>query len=60
MRKLLNVYSAHNVLEWHFDENLSWKDHVNNVVKSCNGTLRILRQFKRFTPLNMHKTLEET
>ena len=44
----------------HFDENLSWKDHVNNVVKSCYGTLRILRQFKRFTPLNVRKTLAET
>ena len=44
----------------HFDENLSWKDHVNNVVKSCYGTLRILRQFKRFTPLNVRETLAET
>ena len=44
----------------HFDENLSWKDHVNNVVKSCYGTLRILRQLKHFTPLNLRKTLAET
>ena len=44
----------------HYDENLSWIDHVNNVVKSCYGTLRILRQFKRFTPLNVRKTLAET
>ena len=44
----------------HFDENLSWKDHVNNVVKSCYGNLRTLRQFKRFTPLNVRKTLAET
>ena len=29
-------------------------------MKSCYGTLRILRQFKRFTPLNVCKTLEET
>ena len=43
-----------------FDENLSWKDHVNNVVKSCYGTLQILRQFKRFTPLYVRKTLAET
>ena len=44
----------------HFDENLSWKDHVNNVVMSCHGTLQILRQFKRFTPHNVRKTLAET
>ena len=48
------------ILGIHFDENLSWKDHVNNVLKSCYGTLRILRQFKRFTPLNARKTLAET
>ena len=41
----------------HFHENLSWKDHVNNVVKSGYGTLRILRQF---APLNVRKTLAET
>ena len=33
---------------------------MNNVVKSCYGTLRILRRFKRFTPLNVHNTLAET
>ena len=60
MRKLLNVYGAQNFLGIHFDENLSWKDHVNNVVKSCYGTLRILRQFKRFTPLNVCKILAKT
>ena len=49
--KLLGLY---------FDEYLSWKDHVNNVVKSCYGTFQILRQFKRFTPLNMRKTLAKS
>ena len=44
----------------HFDENLSWKGHVNNVVKPCYGTLQIRRQFKRFTLLNARKTLAET
>ena len=48
------------LLRIHFDENLSWKDHVNNVGKSCYDTLRILRQFKRFTPLNVRTTLAET
>ena len=44
----------------HFDENLSWKDHINNVVKSCYGPLRILRQFKCFAPFNVCKILAET
>ena len=29
-------------------------------MKSCYGTLRILRQFKRFRPLGVRKTLAET
>ena len=33
---------------------------MNNVVKSCYGILRILRQFKRFKPLGVRKTLAET
>ena len=33
---------------------------MNNVVKSCYDTLRILRQFKRFVPLNVRNTLAET
>ena len=43
----------------HLDENLNWKDHVINVVKACCSTLRTLRLFKRFTPLNVRKTLAE-
>ena len=34
----------------HFDENLSWSYHVNNVIQPSYVTLRSLRQFKRFTP----------
>ena len=48
------------LLKIHFDENLTWKDHMNNAVKWCYGILWILRQFKRFTPLNVRKTLAET
>ena len=33
---------------------------MNNAEKSCYGTLRILRQFRHFTPLNVRKTLVET
>ena len=40
-----------------FDENLSLKDHANNVVKACYGNLQILRQFKRFAPLNVREIL---
>ena len=38
------------ILAIHFDENLAWITHVNNLIKSFHATLRSLRQFKRFTP----------
>ena len=39
------------ILGIHFDENLSWLYHA---------TLRSLRQFKRFTPYKVRKSLAET
>ena len=37
------------ILGVHFDENLTWITHVNNLIKSSHATLRSLRQFKWFT-----------
>ena len=48
------------ILGIHFDENLSWSYHVNNVIQSSNATLRSLCQFKRFTPYKVRKSLAET
>ena len=39
---------------------LSWSFHVNNVIKSSYRTLRSLRQFKRFAPYKIPKSLAET
>ena len=50
MKKILGI---------HFDENLSWSYHVNNVIQSSYETLRRLRQFKRFTPYKALKSLAE-
>ena len=33
----------------HFDENLFWPYHVNNVIQSFYAALRSPRQFKHFT-----------
>ena len=44
----------------HFDENLTWITHVNNLIKSSHATLRSLRLFKRFIPYKVRKTLAET
>ena len=48
------------ILGIHFNENLSWSYHVNNVIQSSYATLRSLRQFKRFTPYKVRKSLAET
>ena len=48
------------ILGVHFDENLTWITHVNNLIKSSHATLRSLRRFKRFTPYKVRKTLAET
>ena len=42
-----------------FDENLSFSEHVYSTLKICYGTLRTLKNFKRFTPLRVRKSLAE-
>ena len=49
--KLLGVY---------LDHNLTWSTHINEIIKSSQGTLRALRKFSRFTPFHVRKTLAET
>ena len=48
------------ILGNYFDENLSWSNHANNVIQSSYATLQSLRQFKRFTPYKVRKSLAET
>ena len=48
------------ILEIHFDENLTWSYHVNNVIQSSYATIRSLCLFKHFTPNKVHKLLAET
>lgn len=49
--KLLGVY---------FDEHLSWNEHICQLTKSCSLTLRVLKEFGRFTPFKVRKTLAES
>ena len=42
-----------------FDEHLNWINQVNQVIKSSYGTIRALRKFSRFTPMNVRKSLAE-
>ena len=48
------------ILGVHFDENLTWITHVNNLIKSSHVTLRRLKRFKRFTNYKIRKTQAET
>ena len=48
------------VLAVNFDENSSWKVHINEVVKSCFAKLSILCNLKRYANYNRGKQLAET
>ena len=39
------------ILKIHFDENLSWSYHVNNVIQSSYAALRSLLQFNVLLPI---------
>ena len=43
----------------HFDKNLTWCDHINQIIKSTHATIRALRNFQRFTPFKVRKSLAE-
>lgn len=42
-----------------FNQHLAWTEQVNSVLKSAYGTLRALKNFKRFTPYKVRKSLAE-
>ena len=42
------------------DQNLSWTDQINHVIKSAQSNLQVIKQFQRFTPFNVRKTLAES
>ena len=42
------------------DNNLTWKHHVTNVIQCAYATLKKLKQFKRFSPQHVRKSLAES
>ena len=42
-----------------FDQHLTRIDQINNIIRSTQGTLRVLRKFSRLTPMKVRKTLAE-
>ncbi|MEO0688453.1 MAG: reverse transcriptase domain-containing protein, partial [Cyanobacteria bacterium J06649_11] len=42
-----------------FDESLNWSEQINNILKSCYGTLRKLKNFQRSSPFKVRKSLAE-
>ena len=57
----MSIEQKHNVklLGILFDENLSWNDQINRMIKVSYGTLRAQRNFGRFTPYHVRKSLAE-
>ena len=45
------------VLGVHFHKHLTWRGHINKVLKSCMATLRSLKQFKRSASFGLRKSL---
>ena len=52
--------SVHKVLGVYFDQHLTWKNHIDYVIKSCYAKLSVLRRVKRFTPFNRRKQLVQS
>ena len=44
----------------HFNQHLSWRDHVNALTKSCFATLKSLKLFKGSTNWSLRKCLAES
>lgn len=51
---------VHKVLGVYFDQHLTWKNHIDYVVKSCYTKLSVLHRVKRFTPFKRRKQLVQS
>ena len=57
--KLLERIRATKLLGLYITENLTWKDHINQLSSTCYRTLVTLRKIKNFTPFYLRKQLAE-
>ena len=42
-----------------FQQNLTWNNHVAQLLTSCYGSIAMLKKLRRFTPYNIRKQLAE-
>ena len=48
------------LLGTHIHRHMQWTDHVNKVIKSCYGTISVLRKLKNIAPYSVRKQLVES
>ena len=48
------------ILDVHFQQQLSWADHITELSKTCDATLSALRKMKTIAPFNIRKHLCES
>ena len=47
------------LLGLHFDQHLTWNEHITKTLASCYGTLAVLRKLKHMAPYHVRKQLAE-
>ena len=53
----IHVSSAVKILGVKLDQRLTYRDHVNEVVRACNYHLRALRRIRRYMPMDTARTI---
>ena len=58
--KVLERSTTIKLLGTHIHQHMQWTEHVNKVIKSCYGTLSVLRKLKNVAPFSVRKHLVES
>ena len=58
--KVLERSTTIKLLGTHIHQHMQWTQHVNKVIKSCYGTISVLRRLKSIVPYSVRKQLVES
>ena len=58
--KVLERRTTIKLLGTHIHQHMQWTEHVNKVIKSCYGTILVLRKLKNIAPYSVRKQLVES
>ena len=58
--KVLERSTTIKLMGTHIHQHMQWTEHVNKVIKSCYGTLSVLRKLKNIAPFSVRKHLVES